>query len=72
MNRLVHRLGRRINSARLELADRHATPLLRGQAAATTETFVSEIELGHIAPSQAGGEPDPPMVEVRRLVQAEG
>ena len=33
MNRLIHGLGRRINGARLEFADRHAAPLLRGQAA---------------------------------------
>ena len=71
MNRLVHRLGRRINGARLEFADRHAAPLLRGQAAVAAKAFVGEIELRRVAPGQAGGEPDVLVVEVRRIGQAE-
>ena len=71
MNRLIHGLGRRINGARLEFADRHAAPLLRGQAAVAAKAFVGEIELRRVAPGQAGGEPDALVVEVRRIGQAE-
>ena len=71
MNRLIHGLGRRINGARLKFADRHAAPLLRGQAAVAAKAFEGEIELRRVELGQAGGEPETIVVEVRRIGQAE-